>query len=697
MAISTFGGAVASNSNNTISGIIGAPVLAPAGFTSASYVDTGTNFDPAVYPSLAAVYPAKFNGSVWDVKQTPAMTPLLTSNAFGAYVSSFVMGSDLYVLFANGHVFKTTGGNINNLAYFKQIYVFPSDTINTAVVAGGNLYLSYVSGKVQVFTDVNLNSVKIVTNLGAQMYDVKYGNGVWLVGAWYYTGAQAALYRSTDGFTFTSVALTSANYNAPEYGNGTWVMTNGANPGIPYTSTDGSTWTARTAPLASKQFLGGAKFSSTLGMFAAAVTNGVATSTNGISWTAYTVANTQGKYMTTNSNGGFIAATGSAVSNDGVIWTSKGTTPAVISGTPVANPFVPFGTTIIEVGSQAASGAIYSLYVDTSGTLDAFSSKGTIQAVGYPMNIFPPANNGGTWLTVENISATTQTSAIQYAYSTNSGTSWSYSTLPVTNLTINGCFATPTKFVVWGLNGTTVTLMTTSDAVTWTTKTFTFAGTNVFAFNNGESIFFAGGQYLARTDDYGTTFATSILPVTLTTTTTALFVTGSGSLNLVVSTGSCYVSVNNGTTWTTNVWGGLALSTVGAKCIGTKASLVILTLTTSPAAYMLSVDNGQTWQQYAFPAAISPSVKSAFFVNGYYFVYLGNNAYYYSADAINWISMTTGTTSALQQPWSQSAASNGVPFLTGQVGTFLTGNTSTYNVPYIPTNIAGTKYTVRAQ
>lgn len=718
MSISTFGGAIASNSNTSISGVIGAPQLAPVGFTSSDYVDTGSTFDPSVYPSLAAVYPAKFTGDLWKAVTAPSLNSVPSMNLYGTFISSWTMGIETYLLFSKGHVFKTNGGSLSSLAFFKQIYFIPSQTVMTAVMANTNLYIMYASGQMQVFTEPTLSNMVVTSTPVSNPGPVRYGNGVYIVAFLNNTTATNSIYKSTDGITFSLGTLpTSQIWCGLDYGNGVWSMvskTTGTTSAM--TSPDGVTWTNRTGPATA--CAGYSRFNSTLGLFVAPIasaTQGVATSPDGITWTMRTASGGASTFnIDCTSNGTMIkwyTSAGSAInamsSTDGITWTDYSN--AVKSqtgfggGTTTLVKYGIAGSSIIMVGNPTATNSLSYVGTTNGGDLSAFTSIGPLTTTGAPANLFPPANLNGTLVSVENAPLTTQLGNPPYAYSSNNGTSWSNSTLPITNMAVRGCLATPSRLIIWAMGSTAnITILSSTDGINWTTNTVPFspagASNTVYCYNYGETLYFAGAQSLLVTQDYGVTSAISMLPVAVSATTNSFIVTNTGVLLVVnsQSANTAYASVNNGGNWSSGIWAGLASSTAGVACSGPKATLLTLTATASPAAYMLTVDNGQTWLQYSFPAAISASAKSAFYVNGYYFVYVGNNSYYYSTDAINWTSMSTGSTPALQQPWSQAAVSNGVPFISGQVGSYLTGDNTTYHVPFIPTSIAGTKYTVRA-
>ncbi len=144
------------------------------------------------------------------------------------------------------------------------------------------------------------------------------------------TGA-ALIMTSPDGTTWSvveTVANTvSAQLSDIAFGGGTWVAVGGAGANRILTSTDGRTWTARSAP----GFANGSKLTYGAGRFVAAGSGNTAlTSTDGITWTNPTVApaNTLlvgvafggGRFVLVGRDANFTAA--AFTSTDGTIWTA---------------------------------------------------------------------------------------------------------------------------------------------------------------------------------------------------------------------------------------------------------------------------------------------------------------------------------------------------------------------------------------
>lgn len=698
MAISTFGGASQSSTNNLITGVIGSPSLAPVGFSDPNYVDSGTAFNPSTYPSLATAYPSKFTGDNWRSINSPMMPAAMISTTYGTPVTGFVMNSQFYLLFSKGHIFKTSDGTLSSLAYYKQIQIGNSANIISANMVGANFYILYSTSQVLVFTEPTLTST---TLLSLSFQYIAYGNGV-------YVGVPSSgnvVYRSTDGVNFTSGNIpVSGGWSGFDYGNGTFLLTSttgGASNLLNCASADGLTWSTKyctaTAPLS-----GMVKFNGTYFVVIASATVGYYSS-NGSSWTASTnVSVVNPTYMGFCTNGTTFAHN-SGGANAQVVSTTAGTSwvykNALFTGSNVgtAQMMRAFGNSIVVVGM----GTTTQWYVTASTDgLTTLPTPTPIYGAGINPNVFPPAAIGTTLVTTENTSGyNNPTTAQNYGYSTDGGNTWTVTTLPVSGVLWRGCFATPTKFIIWGtaITGTGITVLSSTDGVNWTTNVIPYVpNTATIGFNYGETLYFAVNQSMWITTNYGSTVVGSSLPVTLTTTTATIFVTPSGNLVIPITTSAGYYSTNGGLSWTSSSWAGVASSTIGAYCAGPK--LIMVAIVISPNTYyMMSSDGGATWQQMTFPVAMSATAKSMFYSSGYYFVYMGNNAYYYTVDGLTWTPMTTGTTATLSQPLSMGATSNGLPYLGGPGAYLLVGDNTSYHIPYIPSSVPGTKYVIRAQ
>jgi len=160
--------------------------------------------------------------------------------------------------------------------------------------------------------------------VNAWWYSVTYGNGMFVAVA--NTGTNRVM-TSSDGVTWTARTAPSGSWFSVTYGNGKFVAVANSGTNRVMTSSDGVTWTARTAAEAN------AWQSVTYGngMFVAVAnsgTNRVMTSPDGITWTAQTAAEANSWWSVTYGNGMFVAVayTGTnrvMTSPDGITWTAR--------------------------------------------------------------------------------------------------------------------------------------------------------------------------------------------------------------------------------------------------------------------------------------------------------------------------------------------------------------------------------------
>jgi hypothetical protein len=208
---------------------------------------------------------------------------------------------------------------------------FGTTNINK-VAANGFLFVAVGdSGKLGTSYDGITWTQQTSSFLTSGIYSVAYGNGYWVA------GGASKIATSTDGINWTQQTNPAAgNWQAVAYGNGLWVLLQ-AN-GTMYTATDPTgTWTVRTSTLANGAYdVHYAKAQSiwVAGADQAATTGALASSTDGLTWTARTSANTTKSFAWFASNSSvIICATSNATptcdvqsSTNGTTWTDR--TPA---------------------------------------------------------------------------------------------------------------------------------------------------------------------------------------------------------------------------------------------------------------------------------------------------------------------------------------------------------------------------------
>lgn len=139
-------------------------------------------------------------------------------------------------------------------------------------------------------------------------------------------------YTSTDGITWTPRSMSNNIWQGLAYGNGIWVAVGSGwsvfgIPGGVATSTDGTTWTDQT-PSQTNAWNGVAYGNGTFVAVSSDGTNRVMTSTNGTTWTARSAAEANEWRSVAYRNGLFVAVSSTGTnrvmtSTDGITWTSR--------------------------------------------------------------------------------------------------------------------------------------------------------------------------------------------------------------------------------------------------------------------------------------------------------------------------------------------------------------------------------------
>jgi hypothetical protein len=350
-------------------------------------------------------------------------------------------------------------------SYFYQIYrSAPSITATTD--PGDQLGLVY---EATVPTDKAITQLSRTTNVVTATTSTAHGftvgqivrvspggiTGSLLLAA---VGSSAAM-TSSDGTTWTARTIPAASYVAAAW-NGTVFAAVGTNAAA--TSPDGITWTART--LAGTVF--GVVWNGTV--FVAVGTDTALTSPDGITWTARTIP--AGGYRAVAWSGSRFAAVGNSVaatSPDGVTWTSQTIPAGVYRGIAFS------GSTFVAVGESIAA----------SSPDGVTWTAATIPAGVY----YGAAWNGTTFAAVgADVAATSTTGATWTARTISSGT-------------YRAALWTGTVFSAVGV----AVAATSPDGVTWTTRT-----------NPGGSYFglalsgirFGAGEYTIASVPLTTTF-----------------------------------------------------------------------------------------------------------------------------------------------------------------------------------------------
>jgi len=186
------------------------------------------------------------------------------------------------------------------------------------------------STPVSAITGTWTSYVPSTGTLGSAWRSVTFGNGVFVAVA---SNGTNRVMTSTDGITWTARTAAEANlWQAVTFGNGMFVAvaSNGTNRVM--TSTDGITWNAQATPTGTDSGWKSVTFGN--GMFVAVANAGanqrVMTSTDGMTWTPRSAAEGNTWNSVTFGNGVFVAVSEDGTnrvmtSTDGITWIPRGT------------------------------------------------------------------------------------------------------------------------------------------------------------------------------------------------------------------------------------------------------------------------------------------------------------------------------------------------------------------------------------
>ncbi len=226
-------------------------------FTSTNMVESGKVFSPTAYPELASIYPAGFNGDVFEEKLIPSFPSSLNTifEVIGDPILNWVYNSEYYLLFNNGAVFKTTGTDVST---FNQIATLNIGValvkIYAAVMRNGYLVISTNPAGSYRFPTSNLLAAGVALTMPvvSTLWQYEYYNGLWI--AINSAIVNNNFYTSSDGLTFTVSTntlifpATSKPISIAVNGIGVWLIS--ANSAQVARSVDGITWTASGVGLA---------------------------------------------------------------------------------------------------------------------------------------------------------------------------------------------------------------------------------------------------------------------------------------------------------------------------------------------------------------------------------------------------------------------------------------------------------------
>jgi len=189
---------------------------------------------------------------------------------------------------SNGELYTSTSTTFADGSWTSRTSSFGSTNIVSVASNGTSLYVAVgASGKLASSPDgITWTQRTSSFNAGDTISEVAYGNGYWVA-----VGDNAKVAYSTDGTTWTQKTTgITGNVTRVSWGNGLWIIATAT--GTMYTATDPTgTWTSRTSTLTN---VGGMIYFKGQSIWIAGsdagTTNALASSTDGLTWTARTSA-----------------------------------------------------------------------------------------------------------------------------------------------------------------------------------------------------------------------------------------------------------------------------------------------------------------------------------------------------------------------------------------------------------------------
>jgi hypothetical protein len=567
---------------------IGSIVRVINSFENPKYIASGAKFDSTDYPVLGDQIPGGFQGDYVHEVPFPSVLRrsaiVTTANQTNVIIANWTIGSNVYLLFKNGSLWKSNSLTLSDgIAYVKTFVaadfngIAPTamvQNINGRVSQNGmNLYLSAPGNHLRIdLNDPTLTTQTPITMpSAAAAYFFTEGGGNILANTGTPATTGGVVFSSDNGGSWANAPTLSAafNYTNPfTYANGTFMSYgSGATNNIIRTTNLGTSWTINTACTVG---VGTLAYNPVVSLFVAAPTTAgnIYTSPDGAVWTSRTVA------TPTSASASRIAI----ASNGSMVIYCTGT-PAVMTSTNgttwvVRSALAPFGNATNPAANQ-----------QYGGVTDVFSVGGTLHMVTAPV--------GTTFI----------------CGSTDSGTTWTVST-ELTNMTSTNTYSYP----IVNYDGSVVVLM---DNVTMGASTSLLsAWTGIISFDSGatwQNISIPSGTDLVCwkgmliTSDGNYVAYGNIGNVTMT-----------GLAN--TQNGFRTATSPDGINWTYSAapsitYVALAATALVQSMVASKTSPNVIIATTAGASGPVSFDYGKTWSTYATSAgALVGAFKDKFLV-----------------------------------------------------------------------------------
>jgi hypothetical protein len=599
------------------------------------YINGGTDIKSSTYSSLPSNtylvvkdksnisistldYVSNLNSNI--ITTTTSSSVILSSNVSymehkPLIITDSTYNGTAYVLFSDfGSILTSTDMLTWNFFQvpLSNIGINSSSRIVKAVYTGSKYLLTDETNGLYVSTDlVQWSKVNLPFSTSSfQPSVIGHGNGIYVIG-----GTNNNLLTSTDTITWTSrTSGFSSNFSITSYayGNNTHVI--GAES-VVATSTNAVTWTSRATQFGTPTI---ARILYANSLFLASGTSGSCnTSTDGITWVSRTTGLITSLTNSEYGNGLYLLGGLSselATSTDTITWTTR-----------THNLFHNAIMRSITYLPSLSKYVIMNMYLESSSSTDGATWVGntlgtfSTYTTGVPQIIY----GNGKYVTHDG------TGVIKYS---NDGNIW-FNTGLLGNAVYSGAFGNNT-YVLAGFGGA---IKTSTDAITWTTRTSPTSTTTIYSLYYINSIFilygsFSGSQIYTSTDAITWTGRAGVI-------TSSVGAVGLLSYNSKIYSFAATNEIKNSTdgiTWT-NVGWTFPNSSYATSSAHNNNKIIVVAL--DQGNVFTSQDGGITWGEYSTP--LTSQASALICVNGLFIMSYPNSVPVCSVDGINWSFITT--------------------------------------------------------
>jgi hypothetical protein len=674
------------SSNTAVATIAGSTVTIVGGGTATITASqaTTTNYLPETITASITVSQAtptitKFDVPAKAIGTAPFSIAPPTSNSNGAFTYT---SSDTSVATIDGSMVTIVGlGNTTITAVQSSTANFISATTTGILSIMVNVPLSIAVGQggnsIATSTDLGLTWTGRGTTsfttagygvAGPAAYNVSTTN---LTNSLYIATGVNTFLKSTDGVTWTSIAGTNLTTGYVSYWSGTmWIIggINNINYGTNYSTYIDNvlTWTYRKTTVIDYMF--GLYNNGSLWVATGQSGNGIATSSDGITWVGRGYNFSSGESDVVWGNNTWVAVgsgdNGNSIvtSTDGITWTGRGKTIFSIAAQKVAWN----GSLFVAVGSGGNTIAYSNNGSSWTGNNTIFTSGLSVAwnqnmwiALGSGGNTIAYSTDGITWSGSNDISGNkiywssnlnkwiiSVTNSSTY-YTSSDGISWSSNTL-TSGTIINMFWSNPiiyTKptFVAVGQGGNT--LVSSTNGTTWSaslTTPFTTAGYGV-AWNGTQWVAVGfGTNTIAYSADGLTWIGNSTFSIKGNDVAYGKDSSGNGLWVVAGQGGNSLATSTNGITWTGRTSTTVFTSSGLCVAFGKDGSGNILLVAVGEGGNTIATStNGQTWTGRGATVFTSQGLGVTYANNLWIAVGSGGNSIATSTNGTTWTGLGT--------------------------------------------------------